>query len=76
MSRFCVVKLEDPRIAGNGGTVRSLHDDAAQAYEATKKSTLGGIRVSDSALRVWRAFNGCYVGQRVRLPTQEELKNL
>lgn len=44
--------------------------------ESTMRSALGGLRVSDPALRVWRASDGCYVGQRVRLPTQEELDRI
>lgn len=72
---LCVVKLDDPKVAGNGGVVQSVHADAdfSQAHESTMRSALGGLRVSDPTLRVWRAFEGCYVGQRVRLPTQEEL---
>ena len=72
---LCVVKLDDPKMVGNGGVVQSVHADSdfKQAHALTMCSSLGGLRVSDPTLRVWRAFEGCYVGQRVRLPTQEEL---
>ena len=75
---LCVVKLDDPKMAGNGGVVRSVHADSefSQAHESTMRSALGGLRVSDPALRVWRASDGCFVGQRVRLPTQEELDRM
>lgn len=74
---LCVVKLDDPKMAGNGGVVLSVHADSefSQAYESTMRSALGGLRVSDPALRVWRASDA-FVGQRVRLPTQEELDRI
>ena len=75
---LCVVKLDDPKIPGNGGVVQSVHSDSdfQQAHESTMRSALGGLRASDPTLRVWRASGGCFVGQRVRLPTQEELDRM
>lgn len=72
---LCVVKLDDPKMVGNGGVVQSVHADSdlKQAHALTMRSALGGLRVSDPAFRVWRVSGACYVGQRVRLPTQEEL---
>ena len=61
-----IVKLDDRKKPANGGIVVAIADSMNSAFKA-RYVTNCGRSVIDPSRVIWRGFEGCRVGDRVRL---------
>jgi len=63
VAEFCVVKLDNPTMAANGGEVIALADTILAALDVRRDKD--GVVGADT--RIWRAYADCKVGDKVRM---------